>query len=881
MIPNKPLYSPRATRPLPRRCVSRARSLSPIAAAVVAALHGAGAPAAEAAPAATPTAQVASTAASASDDATVAEAGLQSITVTATRRAATAQEIPLSITAISGNSLESAGIDDVGKLAQTLAGVDFTDKGPFSGVAGANLIIRGLNSEATAWLPGAATPVVPSVATYVDDTPLFVNLRLQDLDRVEVLRGPQGTLYGSGSLGGTIRFVQNAPDPSGFDAKAQAGISDTVHTVKPNEEVSGMLNIPFGDTLAVRLNAGWSYDAGFINQPNLYRLDASGVPVSATPGDVFGSPVTYAQNHTNDYQYRSARVSALWKPADAFRAQLSYYYQYGTAGGFPYVATTPLAYTQPIAASHLPSGTFDPPAVAQLYPASVPQGADRYSNADNFTDTTQDRVDLAALDLSFDFGFATLSSSSSFAHHYDSSAVDETAEYINFGFNQSLYGQNPREFVTGNEALDDRAWAQEFRLVSKAGTWFDWLVGAFYRDDKTHILEQDWYPGYTDFFNGCSPLYGASNGDGVTPSQCGIGVVYTPGPTQYVVGVPIVKDEVYINTIDTHFKDLAGFGEITFHLTSSWNLTGGARVFKQTVSQTQVNALVFDGPEYAAAQSLSDEWRRALWKVNTAYHLDENNLVYATWSQGFRRGGVNALPPSELGGSYVTNPQLAHISPDTADNYELGAKGTIERRLQYSAAVYDIEWRNIEEGVDLTPLVLPGALNIGNGYSRGIELELDALIGDHLTTHVGYTYDKTKLTSLNPLFTEPNTSIPPPPTGGPLPGTPKSSVVIGLTYAGVSLLGGDWTWGFNAHYQSAVLPALSATVPTVPGFTLLDTRLSYERSHWLASVYCNNITNNLGITAYQDPALFGNRAQAVISTPRTIGLTLAYALKEH
>ena len=129
-------------------------------------------------------------------DSAADENALQEVIVTATRREASAQDLPMSITAVTGASLEQAGIEDVGALARSMAGVDFTDKGPFSGIAGANLIIRGLNSDATGWLPGEATPIVPAVATYVDDTPLFVNLRLDDLDRVEVLRGPQGTLYG-------------------------------------------------------------------------------------------------------------------------------------------------------------------------------------------------------------------------------------------------------------------------------------------------------------------------------------------------------------------------------------------------------------------------------------------------------------------------------------------------------------------------------------------------------------------------------------------------------------------------------------------------------------------------------------------------------------
>ena len=186
---------------------------------------------------------------------------LQEVVVTATRREVSAQDLPISITAVTGASLEEAGINDISGLAHSMAGVNVTDKGPFGGVNGATLIIRGLNSEATGGQVALATPIVPPVATYVDDTALFVNLRLADLDHVEILRGPQGTLYGSGSLGGTIRFVQNAPDPSAFDAKLEAGASKTQHTHAMNEDVSGMLNLPISETLATS-DDSWKIDKG-------------------------------------------------------------------------------------------------------------------------------------------------------------------------------------------------------------------------------------------------------------------------------------------------------------------------------------------------------------------------------------------------------------------------------------------------------------------------------------------------------------------------------------------------------------------------------------------------------------------------------------------
>ncbi len=685
-----------------------------------------------------------------------ADEALEEVVVTASRRAVSVQDLPISITAVTGEMLDKSGIEDIAGLAHSVAGVNYTDKGPFGGVNGSGLIIRGLNSEATAGQLALASPVVPPVATYIDETPLFVNLRLMDLDRVEILRGPQGTLYGSGSLGGTIRFVQNAPDPSGFDSKGEVGLSKTAHTHALNEDVNGMVNLPLSDTFAVRLNASWTDDAGFINQPNLYLLNGSGVPVSSDPLHALtAAPVKYSQDGVNSYEYRTARVSALWKPNEDLRAQLSYYYQTASAGGFPYVATSSLAYNQPIA---------QPPGVLpQLYNAPVPPGVDRLSSATNSLENTKDHVDVVALNVDYDLGFATMSSSSSGAHHNNQTNSDLTALYTNFSFFKPYYGENPRSFIQGHDILDDKVWSEELRLASKTGGRFDWIGGLFFKDEKTFIQEHEFYPGYNDYYNACI----AANPNG----NCGLGEYVNVASS--IDGIPLVVDQAYIGDFETRFKDLAAFGELTWHVTSAWSVTGGARVFKQTLTQGQQTGLLFDGPGYAANESASEQWRRAQFKVNSAYQLDSTDLVYATWSQGFRRGGVNALPPSEpfvdptTGKPYVTPASLTHLQPDTADNYEIGAKGTVANRVRYSAAIYDIQWHNIQEGVQLTPLVLPAALNIGEAYSRGVEMEVTANVTRHLSAQLGYTYDRTKLTSLNPLFTFPNVAVPPPAIGSP------------------------------------------------------------------------------------------------------------------
>jgi len=892
---NLPLReTPRILPPAALRRGVRLERLTPLAAAVAAALYGlpahadANSPSANATGAATTVTAVAASAAGATTSAQTAQptSALQEVMVTATRHVASAQDLPISITAVTGDQLAQEGVESIADLADTLAGINYTDKGAFGGVQGSTLIIRGLNSEQTAGQLALATPVVPPVATYLDDTPLFFNLQIDDLDRVEILRGPQGTLYGQGSLGGTIRFVTNQPDPSAFDARAEIGVSDTAHTHAPNEEAHGMLNIPLSDTFAIRFNASRSYDAGFINQPNLYELNSSGIPIAAQPGNLWSPPVKYSEDGTNSDDYGAAHFAALWKPNDQFRGELSYYYQLASAEGFPYVATQTSAYNDWISPATQPTGTFtNPPLATQLYNSPVPAGVDALSNADNSLEAAKDRVSLVALTLDYDFGFATLTSASSWASHVNASSSDLTALYTSFSFYQSLYGQNPRSFVQGRDGLHDQPWAEELRLASKTGGVLDWVAGLFYRNETFDIQEHEFYPGYLDFYNACEPIYGQSIGDGVTPSYCGVGeTAYTPGMSTYVDGIPIVKDQAYIGDFETKFRDMAAFGELTWHLTHDWSVTGGTRLFKQTVDQAQQTGLLFDGGPFfgsvppIANSSLSASWSRALWKLNTSYQLSKHNLVYATWSQGFRRGGVNALPTAEPGEDYVTPPALTKLAPDTANNYEVGFKGTVAGRLQYSADVFDIQWHNVQEGVQLTPLVLPASLNIGDAVSRGFEGESNLLITDHIAAQLDYTYDQTKITQLNPLFVYPNVSAPPPAIGSPLPGTPKSSAAVTLAYQNVHFAGGDWRWAWSAHYTSAILPALSATVPTAAGFTMIDTRLSYAHTNWVGTLYVDNVTNILGITSYSDPALYGNRWQGIVSTPRTVGITLTYSL---
>jgi outer membrane receptor protein involved in Fe transport len=225
----------------------------------------------------------------------------------------------------------------------------------------------------------------------------------------------------------------------------------------------------------------------------------------------------------------------------------------------------------------------------------------------------------------------------------------------------------------------------------------------------------------------------------------------------------------------------------------------------------------------------------------------------------------------------VTPPGLYRVNPDTADNYEVGAKGTLHNSFRYSAAIYDIQWHNVQESAFLTPLAIPGAINAGNAFSRGVEAELFDRLTDHLSAQIDYTYDQTKLTSYSALALE-GLTVPPPAPGTALPGTPKNSASIALEYGHVPVGSGEFRVGANAHYQSSQLPALSATIPTVPGYTTVGARAAYSVTRWTTTLYVANLTNQIGVNSYTDPVQWGRYYQALVSRPRTVGLTVSYSL---
>ena len=263
---------------------------------------------------------------------------LEEIIVTAEKRESTVQTTPISLTAVTGADIQDRGLANLDNLVQSVPGVSMRTSGPGMG----EFEMRGIAST------GGNSP---TVGFYYDDVSLtspsasnegkiVISPALYDLNRVEVLRGPQGTLYGSGSMGGTIKVVPNAPNLNAFDASAQATFGDTDHGGFDHAE-NAMVNLPFGGGLAaVRIVGSYAHDAGWVDRVVVAPGEFP-APNGSVRGNVLAAPIANHYHDVNDVERTTVRVSALIKPIEGLSITPSFFYQKLSAGGLPYIDSTP------------------------------------------------------------------------------------------------------------------------------------------------------------------------------------------------------------------------------------------------------------------------------------------------------------------------------------------------------------------------------------------------------------------------------------------------------------------------------------------------------------------------------------------------------------
>lgn len=790
------------------------------------------------------------------------DVGLEEVIVTATRRDATIQDIPYSISALSASVLQDNHVQSLADLTKLIAGVSFVDQGPTSR---SNFVLRGINANGT---DHPSTNTVAPVSTYVGETPLLLGLHVDDLERVEVLRGPQGTLYGSGSLAGTIRFIPKKPDFTSVQGEVEADLGRTAQADQPNGSFHGMLNLPLSETLALRASAGYQHYAGFINENYIVKLGPPssaqnspiGIPVSGDPSNPLLGPMVFSPlKDVNTADLWQARAALYFKPSNTLSALLTYYHQEDRSRGAQAIS--------PYFSGSVDTAPADNPYYSAQYPVRYPTGGvvfpknGTYDANDSFKLRENRATDLLSADLSGDFGFASITSSTSLYKDKGNSITDNTGELSLY---PSFYGFLPRMVDYQANTDTHQGLVQELRLVSSAGGAFDYVVGLFYQHLQENTGELQWIPGQT--------LYGT--------------LVGNPGGNADTLG-----DVNVIGATKSDFKDRALFGELTYHLTPAWQVTGGARVFKQDFTLDAQTAFPFCGSYCGdalgnTAVQKSYAANDHIMKLNTAYKVSHALNLYANYAEGFRRGGSTGIPTT---GPFAGNPALLLYTPDKTKNFEVGAKGT-HGRLNYSAAVFLIDWQNFQ--VDATALSsgIPIAVNGAKARSKGVELELGGPLLPRLNYQFGFSYAKAQVAEDFQVYDLTTSQTPAAIVSGragdPLPNAPTTSATFALDYTQVysALPGWDARWHLNGAYRSATTSKLASTDPAasapfaIRGFALWDAAVTLRHRGGLSvDLYTQNLFNQLGITGGQDRGTVGLRAERFfIGRPRTVGLRIRY-----
>jgi len=754
------------------------------------------------------------------------------IVVTASKRSSTVQNTPISITAVSGAELQERGITNFAAMAQSTPGVSLKSEGPGQ----TEIELRGMTSS------GGNSP---TVGFYLDDIPLtppagaqngkvVIDPTLYDLKRVEVLRGPQGTLYGSGSMGGTVRLISNQPDTTKFEGSAESTLSGT-DGGNFNHSDNVMVNIPLvRDTLALRVVGTEAFTSGWINRIVTSPYPSSSVDGS-TRGDVQNAPIEKQYTGSNAQQLYGVRATLLWQPISRLSVTPSFFYQTSKQDGISAYDSTP--------------GTN-----AHYQP---------FDTAEPLTDT----IRIYSLNLDYKFDGFSVTSSTAYWKRRATQIEDGSEDFNNpntgatYASNNGLanpgyYGPTGSGTVSGKEDDPSSQFSEELRAASSGMGRLSWVVGAFYSKFKA-----------TWNFTGT-----------------------TSNPSAYMdlgTFAPATTTHWFDAVSPTTESQYALFGETTYALTSKLKFTAGVRYYKydykfsSTISGWGSGLGAATPSESGLIKQSEDGFNP---KFNLSYTFSPDLMAYATIAKGSRPGGGNAQYP-------VTGPYWSAVfaaykfagekwpsiyEPDSVWSYEIGEKARFfNRRLTINASFYYEDWDNIQL------LALPGdwALNINGNRAKiyGGEIETHAVLGAgfELSVSGGFTHAR--------VDSGPHWQITP---------TDRLSDVAPVTANAILNYSRSLTNKFTltAQVENAYVGAryslafpygysLNGEYIQLPGYDLTNIRLGIKSvDGWSGALFANNLFNKRAEleSLFQEtlPAASFNRI--VTNQPLTAGVDLSF-----
>lgn len=864
--------------------------------------------------------------------------GIADIVVTATRREESANRVPLAITALGGDTLGDLNITKFDKLIEYLPNVRSASRGP----GASSIFIRGLSTDSPGLQIAGTAGAQPTVALYVNDAPASLvgrNLDLYavDLQRVEVLAGPQGTLFGASAMGGAVRYITNKPDASEFHAGFNASYA---FTKSGEESVAGdaFINIPIiKDKLAIRAVFYTDRQGGYIdNVAGTFQMPFNGnvgiagrlptgnpllvmraiqscqaTATTAVPncdGSLYTPPTRQSINNDafvekdyNDATYRGGRLALTWNISDDWSIDLMHVRQELDT-----------------------DGVFDfEPDVGDL-------------QVTKFNDNSlRDRVNLSTWTVNGRLGDLELIYTGSFMKHRATQIADY-AGYSNIGLFLPYYECDRGVYYTAayNGNIGNTCYApnksyqvrnrtkrltQEFRVTTPADKRIRGTFGLFYDNNKL-FDNTDW-----------SYLQEAA------------GFIYNraPNPSVNANDTSIRPVKVgFFNDVQRKDKQFAAYGEASFDIIpEKLIITGGLRYYNEKASINGSSNGSFGGSRgvynpatgtytpsatpptfYNVSANLNNLYADAspakytgvLFKGNLTYRIGEGSLVYATYSDGFRPGGFNRRPCAVPSTTCPTNADFVRLGtyvPDKVQNYEIGGKFSLfDRQVQLNLAAYQIDWSNIQITVfDQNISNQTFTTNLVDARIRGLEGDLTWRATQELTLNSAFSFNDSELTKYRK-----NTTVLRP-LGSPLALSPKfqfnarlhwekelSSGLIPFAQVGFHHVGksiSDIIDNVDIRYQSsnptlgyaASIPVTYNGVLVSPGdvispipaaqrlasYSTVSASFGVSKDEWRIEVFGDNLTD-------ERPELYksGNDGEnrTTTSRPRTIGLRFSYKI---
>ncbi len=732
---------------------------------------------------------------------------IEEIIVTAQRRSQSIQDVANSIVAVSGSDLDDLNKTNFESYLTSIGGVGYTQ----SGIGSVKVGIRGVSAITQDEYGFAST--VSATGLYLDDVAIqgagaLPDINLYDLDRVEVLKGPQGTLYGEGAMGGAIKMILNKPDLSNFEFKGEVSALDTKNA-DMGHQVRGAINIPISaDKLALRVVASQSDKAGWIDN------------------------VVTGEDGVNESESTAVRASLLAQLSDNFSAELLVMHDEQELKGLAQVVNS---------LGDLETSLLE----------------------DEFSET---EIDLYALTLKYDFGFAELTSVSSWFEK--EKAYSQRVPFSMDEFILPLLMLPPVGF-SNYETLsvhdESETLSQEIRLVSAGDERLDWTIGAFYRDRDRDV---------------CTPYDSPATHDlNALLNVIGLGFLAFPPTTFDCPFQPASGLDSFVRTATETFEQTAVYGEVNWEMSDTVELTLGARYFDEEVEfvddEHAFGVLAFLTIPPTSSKTDDDD---VLLKVGINWSPDENQLYYFNIAEGFRSGGSN------LNATISTEPdRYRAFESDELINYELGAKTTWqEGRLTLNGTLFYSDWSNIQANVTVPAITTP-TVNVltdgGDAEVSGIEVQLNYLLNDNWSAGFSATSQEAEFTDPVPGANIVKDSA--------LPNAPDLTASGFLSYSRY-LEFGEFFAHLEYRYVDEQRTAVQPAVPLSPlyddSMTILDSytignlTVGLRAEKWYVTAFVQNLHDErYGVDHGVYRSFFvggGTPDLTAVGTPRTVGLTV-------